>query len=58
MNLFQQLSLGESKKHFSHYVVDCFTVQNSYVNIQLHNLVEYLSAMETAQTIENAYRIW
>ena len=58
MNLFQQLALGESKKQFAHYVVDCLTVQNSYINIQLHNLVEHLSAMEATQTIENAYRIW
>ena len=58
MNLYQQLALGEAKKHFAHSLIDSFTVPYTFINIQLHNLVEYLSATETAHTIENAYRIW
>ncbi len=57
MNMFQQLAFCEAKKRYAHYIVDCFTMPNSYVNMQLHNLVEYLSARETTNTIENFYGI-
>lgn len=56
MNLYQQLAFGEAKKQFAHYIVDCITVRNSYVNIQLHNYVEYRSAIETSCTIANAVK--
>lgn len=56
--LYQQLAFGEAKKQYAHYIVDCFTIRNSFENIQLHNLVEYFSAMETSLTIANAYRNW
>ena len=58
MKLYQQLAMGETKKHFAHYIVDCFTARYSYENIALHNLVETLSAMETSRTIANAFRTW
>ena len=58
MNLYQQLAMGEAKKQFAHYIVDCVTLRNSYENIALHNLVENLSAMETTRTISNAFRNW
>ncbi|MCI9405217.1 MAG: hypothetical protein HFJ22_07350 [Clostridia bacterium] len=58
MNMYQQLALGEMKKNFAHNLIDSLTVQGTLVNIQLHNLVEYLSTMEKAHTMENTYRIW
>lgn len=56
MNFFQQLAMGEAKKQFAHYIVDCLTMRNSYANIQLHNYVEYRSAIETSRTIANAFK--
>ncbi len=56
--MYQQLALGEMKKNFAHNLIDSLTVQGTLVNIQLHNLVEYLSTMEKAHTMENTYRIW
>lgn len=58
MNLYQQLAFGEAEKQFAHYIVDCVTLQNSYWNIQLHNYVEYCSAIETSHTVANAFRSW
>ena len=56
--LYRQLAWGEAKKQYAHYIVDCLTLKNSYVNTYLHNVVETLSAMETSRTIANAYRGW
>ena len=56
--LYQQLAWGEAKKQYAHYIVDCLTIKNSYVNIYLHNVVETFSAIETSRTIANTYRGW
>lgn len=59
MNLYQQLALGEAKKQFAHYVVDCLTFRNSYINNQLHNYVEFRSAIETSRIIAaNTFWAW
>ena len=55
MTLYQQLALGEAKKRYAHYVVDCLALRNTHVNIQLHNFVEYLSAIETSHTIASFF---
>ena len=48
--------MGEAKKQFAHYIVDCIAMRNTYANIQLHNYVEYRSAIETSRTIANAFK--
>lgn len=56
--LYQQLALGEAKKRYAHFIVDCLTLRNTYANTQLHNFVEHLSAMETSRTIASFFRSW
>lgn len=56
--LYQRLLLGDLKKRYAHYIVDCLTPIGSYANILLHNFAEFLSAMETYQTFLNVFEGW
>lgn len=55
---FHELVIGKAKTDYTHLLVDAFTVRGSCVNLQLHQFVRFLDALEKSNTIHNIFWNW